>query len=111
MQLYLSLEVARNIRLRKSWLNDRYDIDSGNLYFTFKLSSDQTISNAFLLLFVFASRCGRSEKKLIVYFSFYFLRHFAFTLYTRNLQKQPNRACYQKVCTQINTNFLCLVVE
>ena len=64
MQLYLSLEVARNIRLRKSWLKDRYDNDSGNLYFMFKLSSDRTI----LLLFVFASRCGRCEKKLIVYF-------------------------------------------
>ena len=42
-------------------------------------------------------------------FSFYFLLRFAFTFYTRNLQKQPNRACYQKVCTQINTNFLCVV--
>ena len=73
MQLYLSLEVARNVTLRKSWLKDRYDIDSGNLYFTFKLSSDQTISNAFLLLFVFASRCGRSEKKVhCVFFPFTF---------------------------------------
>ena len=52
-----------------SWFKkDRYVIDSDNLYFTFKLSSDQTISNAFLLLFVFASRCGRSEIKLHGYF-------------------------------------------
>ena len=51
------------------------------------------------------------KKSSLCIFSFYFLLLFAFTFYIRNLQKQPNRACYQKVCTQINTNFLCVVVE
>ena len=51
------------------------------------------------------------NKSSLCIFSFYFLLRFAFIFYTRYLQKQPNRACYQKVCTKINTNFLCLVVE
>ena len=51
------------------------------------------------------------KKSSLCIFSFYVLLRFAFTFYTRNLQRQPNRACYQKVCTQLITNFLCLVVE
>ena len=69
MQLYLSLEVARNIRLRNLGLKKiGMLLIAVTCIFTFKLSSDQTISNAFLLLFVFASRCGRSEIKLHGYF-------------------------------------------